>query len=297
MISIVTPSFNQAAFLEVAIQSVLTQEPEVEYVVVDGGSTDGSVEVIERYADRLAAWRSEPDRGQYDAINKGFALTSGEIMGWLNADDFYFPGCLSLVQEIFETHPEIDWLTSTYASIATARGHVVRMRIVNRFSRRAYFRGYNLPSPGWHAGHFIPQESAFWRRTLWQKVGAHLDGSLAMAGDFELWARFYRHAELWGVRALMGAYRSHPAQKTSVAFAQYIAEGEEALRRHGGHRYEGLELRLRRKFGPRVTGSRAWRLPPLVRGLLLSAGLLHQSRELIWSDAERDWIVNTEYFV
>src|SRR4249920_2375265 len=125
MISIVTPSLNQGEFLDDAIQSVLAQRAELEYVVFDGGSTDGSDEIIRRHEPRLAAWRSEPDDGQYDAINKGFALTSGELMGWLNADDFYFPGGLTVVEEVFALYPEIDWIAGTIAATANARGEVV----------------------------------------------------------------------------------------------------------------------------------------------------------------------------
>ena len=297
MIAIVTPSLNQAEFLEAAIQSVLTQQAEVEYVIVDGGSQDDTVEVIRRHENRLGAWRSEPDDGQYDAINKGFALTSAEIMGWLNADDFYLPGCLSLVEDVFAQYPEIEWITGTLAAIANASGQVVRTFSVARFSKEAFFRGFNLPREGWHSGHFIPQESTFWRRSLWDRAGGGVDASLRMAGDFELWSRFYRHTELWGVRALMGVYRSQPAQKTSVAYDVYLAEAEEVLRRSGGEPYTGIERRLRSRLSLHLASSMVWRLPTAARRRLEDRGLVHRTPGLVWSAAEGRWIPNMEYFV
>jgi glycosyltransferase involved in cell wall biosynthesis len=297
MIAIVTPSLNQGAFLEAAVQSVLTQQADVEYVIVDGGSHDDTIDVIRRYEDRLAAWRSEPDDGQYDAINKGFALTSAEIMGWLNADDFYLPGCLSVVENIFAGYPEVEWITGTLAAIANASGQVVRTLGVARFSREAFFRGFNLPRSGWHVGHFIPQESTFWRRSLWDRAGGRVDASLQMAGDFELWSRFYQHADLWGVRALMGVYRSQPAQKTSLAYDVYLAEAEDVLRQSGGEPYTGIERRLRSRLSLHIASSTVWRLPTAARRRLEERGLVHRTPELVWSNADGRWIRNTEYFV
>ncbi len=296
MISIVTPSLNQGAFLEAALTSVLTQDVELEYVVIDGGSSDGSVEIIRRFEDRLAAWRSEPDDGQYDAINKGFALTSGEIMAWLNADDFYLPGCLSIVEEVFRTRPEIDWITGTIVAIANAAGQVVRTRGVNRFSRAAFLRGFNLPARGWYAGHFLPQESTFWRRSLWERAGGRLDAALDLAGDIELWGRFYRHAELWGVRGLLGCYRSQPAQKTSTALGAYLDEAETALRGEGGHPYGRFEGALRRRLEARLA-RRFYRLPTRARHALEGRGLIYRAPELFWDESSKSWAVNNVYFV
>src|SRR5712672_634542 len=110
-ISLVTPSFNQGSFLEETIRSVLDQNyPNLEYVVIDGGSTDGSVEIIKKYERRLTWWISAPDGGQYEAINKGFARTTGEIMAWLNADDKYLPWTLSVVGDLMSTLPQVEWL-------------------------------------------------------------------------------------------------------------------------------------------------------------------------------------------
>ncbi|MBX3327372.1 MAG: glycosyltransferase, partial [Nitrospira sp.] len=112
-ISIVTPSFNQAQFIEETIESVLSQrDSNLEYVIVDGGSTDGSVDIIRRHAERLTHWMSQPDKGQYDAINKGFVKTTGEIMAWINSDDKYTPWAFSIVRELFTKFPQIEWLTT-----------------------------------------------------------------------------------------------------------------------------------------------------------------------------------------
>src|SRR5690349_20390053 len=161
-VSIVTPSFNQAQFLEEAMRSVLEQTyPHVEYVVIDGGSSDGSAEIINRYASRLAYSVSEPDRGQYDAINKGFAKTTGEIMAWLNSDDKYTPWALSVVAEIFSSFPEIEWLTSLHPVSWNPRGQAVAVDFTGGFSRYAFVRGANFPAEGSYGRRWIQQESTF----------------------------------------------------------------------------------------------------------------------------------------
>jgi glycosyltransferase involved in cell wall biosynthesis len=297
VISIVTPSFQQGRFLEDALRSVLDQSVDLEYVVIDGGSTDGSVDVIERYQDRLTVWRSEPDRGQYDAINKGFQLTKGEIMGWLNADDFYAPNALSIVEDIFGRFPQVEWLTSTFAASANARGQIHSIRGVPVYDRDAFFRGFNLPVLGEHTSNFIPQESTFWRRSLWERVGGSVDASLEFAGDFDLWARFYGEAELWGVRAVIGVLRLQPEQKSRVGFESYIAEAERVLLERGGGRYSGSERTARRLLARRLTNMRIWRFPTIVRQPLERRGVLHKTRELVWKSYEEQWTTNNVYFL
>src|SRR3954471_21047527 len=123
VISIVTATWNRAGFLEEAMRSVLDQAyPKLEYVVVDGGSTDGSVEIIRKHADRLAWWCSEKDSGHCEALNKGFAHTTGEVMGWLNSDDKYTPWALAVVGEIFATFPDVQWITTLFPLLWDAQG-------------------------------------------------------------------------------------------------------------------------------------------------------------------------------
>lgn len=245
--SIVTPSFNQVRFVEAAIHSVLAQPCDTEYVVMDGGSTDGSAKVIERNASRLAHWESAPDAGQYDAITRGFAKTSGEIMAWLNSDDLYCPWAFSVVCEIFEKLPQVQWLTTTMQIRWDAEDRPVRTLHVPGYSRKAFLRGEHLPLPGTPALGWIQQESTFWRRSLWEKAGAQIGAGYPLAGDFELWARFFQHAELYAVETPLGGFRFHGDQKTGGDRADYLAEAEKALLAHGGRRHGGLGKFLRRR--------------------------------------------------
>lgn len=243
-ISIVTPSYNQGPFLQEALESVLgSRYPHVELVVVDGGSSDDSPNIVRRYAPRLAWWVSEKDAGQYDAINKGFAHTTGEVMAWLNADDKYMPWALEVVGEIFASHPQVEWLTTFCPMTFDQAGRATRC-VPRRFSREEFRRGGNLPGSGWLGAQFLQQESTFWRRSLWERAGGRVDASLRMAGDFDLWARFAQHAELYGVETPLGGFRYHGEQKTSKAYDAYLEEARTAFVRH--------ESRLPRRWQARV---------------------------------------------
>lgn len=234
-ISIVTPSFNQGAFLSETLRSVLDQNyPNLEYVVVDGGSTDNSVDIIEQHAVRLAWWVSEKDAGQYDAINKGFARTSGDVMAWINSDDKYLPWTFSLVAEIFANRPEVQWLTSSYPLFWDNAGRVVNCFHYDGFNRKAFLRGAYMSDMPWWTRGWIMQEATFWRRSLWERAGGRIDTSLSIAADFELWARFYQHAELFGVGVPLAGFRVHQTQKTASQMETYRREAEEILRRLGG---------------------------------------------------------------
>ncbi len=200
-ISLVTPVFNSARYLESAIRSVLSQGyPNLEYIIVDGGSADGSLEIIRKYETQLHSWISEPDRGMYDAINKGFARSSGGVMGWISATDMLHAGSLFVVGSIFQTFPQVEWITGRPTGF-NDDGMAVEILKLRRWSRMAFLAGANR---------YIQQESTYWRRGLWERAGSRVDDSRRNGSDFELWVRFLRYAKLYSVDALIGGFRSHP---------------------------------------------------------------------------------------
>jgi glycosyltransferase involved in cell wall biosynthesis len=206
-ISIVTPSFNQGQYLEETILSVLGQEyPNLEYIIIDGGSTDNSVEIIKKYEKQLAFWCSEKDNGMYDAIQKGFAKSTGEIMGWINSDDRYHAKSFFVLAQVFNSFPEVEWLQGNPTSIDE------QGRIVSAFSSRKWSK-YNFLRRDYK---YIQQESTFWKRSLWEKAGSRLNTALKYAGDFELWLRFFDHARLYALNTALGAFRLRSENQLSL---------------------------------------------------------------------------------
>jgi Glycosyl transferase family 2 len=208
-LSIVTPSYQHARFLAETLSSVLEQPGvDCQYVVQDGGSTDGSVSLIAPHAGRLHAWESARDGGQADAIVRGLAKTSGgpdDVMAWINSDDYYQPGALAFVADYFARHTEVDVLY----------GH----RIVVDEASREIARWFLPPHDAevLRLNDFIPQETLFWRRRVWAKVGG-LDTSFKFAMDWDLLLRFTAAgARIVRVPYFLACFRVHPAQKTSAA--------------------------------------------------------------------------------
>lgn len=201
-ISLVTPVFNSAKYIEQTFQSVFSQNySNLEYFVVDGGSTDGTLDIIRKYESRLSGWISEPDNGMYDAINKGFTRTTGEIMGWISATDTLRPGALTVVDEVFSQFRQVEWVTGRRTCL-NEEGEVQRVDPLMIWSRYSFLLG--LPV------RHIQQESTYWRRSLWLRAGGCVDGTRRAAGDFELWVRFFRHGLLYTVDAQIGCFREHP---------------------------------------------------------------------------------------
>jgi glycosyltransferase involved in cell wall biosynthesis len=220
-ISIITPSYNQVEFLGKAIESVLNQNyPNLEYIIIDGGSTDGSKELIESYSTRLTYWESAKDKGQYYAINKGFEKSTGDIMAWLNSDDMYFKGALNTIAEIFTSFDDVNWVMG----VPTVFDEQDRAIVADRNRKRRCSRFHYLASNDYE---WIQQESTFWRRSLWDKSGGNINTNYKLAADFELWMRFYEHSKLDILDSLIGGFRMRKSdQKTLESSNDYFDEAK-----------------------------------------------------------------------
>ncbi len=223
LVSIITPSFNQAPFLEATIQSVLDQDyPSIEYIVIDGGSTDGCLNILEKYSDRLDYWVSEPDAGQTDAINKGFNMAKGEIFAWLNSDDVYKPGAIAEAVEYMMRNPDVgmvygdaDFIDDEgkwIGKFPAALTDYVRLR-----------RGYV----------HIPQQSTFFRSRLWKQVGP-LDTSFYFAMDYDLWVRLAALTPIHYVQKTWAAFRLHGKAKSMASADRCWPEMIKVHERLGG---------------------------------------------------------------
>jgi glycosyltransferase involved in cell wall biosynthesis len=271
-VSIVTPSFAQGRYLERTLYSVLAQGyPTLEYFVQDGGSTDETLEILERRDGQLTGWASEPDGGQADAINRGFSRTTGELMGWLNSDDILLPGALAYVARYFAEHPEVDVVYGNRILIDEDDGEI-GVWVLPKHDDRALT-----------LADFVPQETLFWRRSIWEAVGGRLDPTFGYALDWDLLLRFREAgATIVHLPRFLGAFRVHAEQKTSAEDA--LGDRECAslrIRVHGHHvRVEeivkGLRPYMRRhvlahswqRFVDRMPHERmrVKTLPPVPRG-------------------------------
>lgn len=294
-ISLVTPSYNQGEFIEETICSVISQNyPNLEYIIIDGGSSDSTGDVINKYRNSLSYAISEPDDGLYNALNKGFAESSGEIMGWINSDDKHLPWTLQLVAEIFSALPSAEWLTTAYPLWFDKRGVPVGCSYYVGFNRHAFFRGANLPGRKWFSRPTIQQESTFWRRTLWERSGGYTDSSLKLAGDYELWARFFTHADLLTTTVPLAGFRQHGNQKSVTQKEEYMIEAEKVLRRYGGKPYGAIQSMLRKYasygFGVRPLGS----LNPHLKTFLTYSKILYPVNLITWAGK---WNIKTYYMI
>ncbi len=215
LVSIVTPSYNQALYLEQTIQSVLEQDyPRIEYIVVDGASTDDSFEIIKKYNDRLAYWISEKDSGQAEAINKGFGRAKGEILAWLNSDDYYLPNTISAVVKCFEENPDV---VMVYGDMLAVDGDGQTINVL---------KYKQLSLEDLLCFQIIGQPSVFFRRSALEKTGL-LDTSFHFMLDHHLWIRLTQQGKIQHVPQVWSAARYHPQAKNRARAAEF---GREAFR-------------------------------------------------------------------
>jgi glycosyltransferase involved in cell wall biosynthesis len=230
LVSIVTPSFNQADFLERTITSVLSQKyPNLEYIIQDGGSQDGSIEIIESYSDRLAHWESKPDKGQSHAINLGFEKTQGEIMAYLNSDDILLPDTIQYVINYFHKHQDVDVVYGHRVIIDEDDKEIGVWVLPKHDSKAIYYADY------------IPQETLFWRRNIWEKVGG-IDNSFQFAMDWDMILRFQdAKAKFVRLPRFLAAFRVHNKQKTSHQIGEL---GIQEMRRLRSRYFDDLEYEI-----------------------------------------------------
>lgn len=258
LVSIITPSYNQAAYIEQTILSVRQQDyPRIEHLVIDGGSTDGTLDILRRYPDRLK-WISEQDRGQADAINKGFRLATGDILGWVNSDDLYAPGAIRAVVEHFQQHPDHHFVYGDCEALdETGRSYGIRTHVKPGDWRELVF-GLD----------FIVQPASFWRADVWRTCG-ELDESLRYTLDYEYWMRVARRYAIHYIPVLLAKERLYAAAKTFSGAVTRIEEIEMVARRHGG---DGLPRNYR------AEGAANYALRALER-----------ARRGDWAAAKADW--------
>ncbi|MBK8659432.1 MAG: glycosyltransferase [Bacteroidetes bacterium] len=224
-ISIVTVNLNHGHYLEHTIRSVLDQKyPNLEYMIFDGGSIDGSVEIIKKYESQLTYWQSGKDGGHHLALQQGLQMTTGKIMGWINADDCLMPGSLFALGRTFSANPDVKWITGV-PQYLNSRGALYNYNDIasERWSKQLFLHQK-------HAA--IQQESTFWRRELWEQAGGRLNvEQYTIAFDYELWCRFFRYEKLYTTTVPIGAFRITRGvnqQSTNANRTLYLFQCEQA---------------------------------------------------------------------
>lgn len=266
--SIVTPAFNSEKFIGETIESVISQAGNfsIEYLIMDGGSTDGTREIVQRYQKLLMGnlypiqcdevviyWHSEKDGGMYEAINKGFKKAGGDIHAWINSDDIYLPGAFNTIASVFKKYPGTEWLKgiTSYVSSNTAIYRAGRCNL--------YLQEWIAKGIYGRCHYFIQQDSVFWRKSLWVKV-SEIAPSLKLAGDYYLWIAFAKHAPLVTVKVYLSCFRKVEAQ-LSGNFQKYQNEMDKVCPPQ-----DKLEILIKRYFAyERIMPS--WMRPLVYRAL------------------------------
>jgi len=223
-ISVITPVYNCSKYIEETIVSIIGQNyPNLEYIIIDGGSTDNTVEIIKKYQKFISFWSSEPDDGIYSALEKGFSKSTGEIMAWINADDKYHPWSFKIVGQIFTQLKHVHWITGR-STLFNPEGLCVKIEEKQRWSINRIRNGDYK---------WIQQENVFWRRELWVNAGGFINTKFKLAADFELWIRFLKYADLHTVNTSLAGFRLHGNQISIIQKSDYEKEVKRILNNHG----------------------------------------------------------------
>jgi hypothetical protein len=238
-ITLVTAVYNGERFLGDTIRSVVNQGyPNLEYIIVNDGSTDATVEIIKKYEQHLAGWINQSNRGLYAALNTGFERSTGEVLGWLNSSDMLHTHGLLVVGSVFSAFPDVEWVTGRPTNFSS-EGWPIYVFPSTRWSRHRFLAGANR---------YIQQESTFWRRSLWEKAGGRLSTKFRVEGDFELWVRFFRHARLYSVNALIGGWRDHSDSLSHSNIDRYNRTCDEIIEQELQSSPNAVALKLFRKI-------------------------------------------------
>ena len=225
LVSIITPSFNQGKFIRETIDSVLNQTYDnIEYIVIDGGSTDETIDILKSYQGKIK-YISEKDHGQANAINKGLALSSGEILGFLNSDDFLFPDAIQTVVDTFSRSTKL-WVSGDYWIVDSQNKRIqwaviLYKKILRLFSSKAMFLFVD----------YIIQPSTYWKRKLYEKVG-QFDESLSFVMDYDYWLRAFEFSTVKIIQKPLSCFRIHNQSKGGVRYVEQFAEEIQILRKY-----------------------------------------------------------------
>lgn len=240
-ISIVTPSFNQARYIKRTIDSVLDQQGdfELDYRVLDGGSTDGTIEILQSYGDRLT-WVSESDRGQVDAINKGLRSATGDVVAWLNSDDLLLPGALARVAAAFADHPDAEWVHGQ-CTIIDEHDRIVRRWV----SAYKHFRSRHHSFENLLTENYVSQMTAFWRRSAHDVIG-YLDPDVRLAFDYDFFLRLARRSAPVFIDEPIACFRWYAESKSGAGFVAQMRETNELARRYRSNPWTRVRARVKK---------------------------------------------------
>ena len=271
-ISIVTPSFNQGKYIEETIRSVIMQGyPNLEYIIVDGGSTDNTLEIIKKYERDITWWVSEKDNGQTHAINKGFEKATGEILAYLNSDDIYMPYTLRLVAELFSTFG-VQWLTGHRSHLVDGTVIAPLPSATVKYNSFLYSKGFHVP---WVLG-WNQQPSTFWSARIFNEAGRKFREEMQCSFDVDMWIRFSAREELVYVRSVLTMMRQHADQKSRTLRLDYKEIEGNAAR----YKFYPLAYRKVLKFGMGV---------PVVRTFVRMLLNHPKARWINWDPVQAEW--------